>query len=419
MSLRLVLSCGLIVALTGCGAGARGGLPTGSGSVLPDATGGTRVASMTNAAAPAFSILYDFAAGTDAQYPSTGLTPYLGSLYGTSEYGGANGTGAVFSISPGGVESVVHSFGGSGDGYMPSTGLLSVYNGDIYGSTVFGGCVTGAKACPVGVTYALNKAGQERILHRFYLHPALADGRQPMGLIEYNGLLYGLTSSGGVFNNNANQGLGTAFEIDAGGTENKLHDFGAPGDGYEPAGTLTPVNGLFYGATTRGGLYDAGTMFSMTASGTETVLYSFGAPGDAALPNGDITLYNGTLYGTSTSGGKYNYGAFFRINVDGTNEQVLHSFSGRADGLGPTHGLLMHNGHFFGTTYTSDLYNGDGVLYKMSLTGQETVLHTFQGPDGLNPNGDLIWFNGQIYGSTHESTNGYGEVYWLRPDPRP
>jgi len=45
-----------------------------------------------------------------------------GALYGTTEFGGDNGYGTVFELTYSGggwVETVLHSFGGSGDGQNP------------------------------------------------------------------------------------------------------------------------------------------------------------------------------------------------------------------------------------------------------------------------------------------------------------
>ncbi len=46
------------------------------------------------------TILYRFQGGTDGAYPVSGLLHLKGTLYGTTEEGGANGEGTVFSLSP-------------------------------------------------------------------------------------------------------------------------------------------------------------------------------------------------------------------------------------------------------------------------------------------------------------------------------
>jgi uncharacterized repeat protein (TIGR03803 family) len=89
------------------------------------------------------TVLHSFGAGTDGRAPYAGLLNVKGALYGTTEFGGTNctvhdGCGTVFSIAPSGNETVLHSFGGSGDGAYPEAGLLNV-KGTIYGTTSGGG----------------------------------------------------------------------------------------------------------------------------------------------------------------------------------------------------------------------------------------------------------------------------------------
>jgi uncharacterized repeat protein (TIGR03803 family) len=49
------------------------------------------------------------------------------------------GCGTVFSVTTGGKEQLLHTFGGSSsDGYYPSSNLINV-NGTLYGTTANGG----------------------------------------------------------------------------------------------------------------------------------------------------------------------------------------------------------------------------------------------------------------------------------------
>src|SRR5579883_2534640 len=62
-------------------------------------------------------VLHSFGNAQDGEYPAqAGLVDVGGTLYGTTSAGGAFGGGTVFSITTGGVENVLHSFGGQGDG---------------------------------------------------------------------------------------------------------------------------------------------------------------------------------------------------------------------------------------------------------------------------------------------------------------
>jgi uncharacterized repeat protein (TIGR03803 family) len=77
--------------------------------------------------------------GTD---PSAKLVQATnGDLYGTTQFGGAYGEGAVFKITPSGALTTLHTFcaqSGCPDGSQPEA-LIRAANGDLYGTTQFGG----------------------------------------------------------------------------------------------------------------------------------------------------------------------------------------------------------------------------------------------------------------------------------------
>ena len=62
--------------------------------------------------------------------PAAGLLDVNGTLYGTTQYGGAYkddyGGGTVYSVTTAGKEKVLHSFGGPADGCQPNAGLIEV-----------------------------------------------------------------------------------------------------------------------------------------------------------------------------------------------------------------------------------------------------------------------------------------------------
>ena len=63
-----------------------------------------------------------------------------GNFYGMTYGGGANSTGAVIQITATGAESVLYSFGVSGDGNYPVYGsLMLASDGNFYGMTQDGG----------------------------------------------------------------------------------------------------------------------------------------------------------------------------------------------------------------------------------------------------------------------------------------
>src|SRR5690348_14589702 len=91
------------------------------------------------AQSPTVNDLFDFTAPNGA-IPTAGLIQAKdGSLYGTSVWGGANGSGTVFKISTSGSLTTLYSFTGGGDGSRPAAGLIQAKDGNLYGTTSQGG----------------------------------------------------------------------------------------------------------------------------------------------------------------------------------------------------------------------------------------------------------------------------------------
>jgi len=180
-------------------------------------------------------------------------------------------------------------------------------------------------------------------------------------------------------------------------------------------------DGNFYGTTFKGGGGNhLGTVFKITPSGTLTTLHSFagsdGANPEAALVRGRGS--DGHFYGTTVHGGSYGAGTVFKITLSGTLT-TLHSFSG-SEGEFPAASLIQANdGNFYGTaTYggTSPPCGADcGTIFSITSTGTLTTLHSFAGSDGANPEAALIQANdGNFYGTTYRGgTNQEGTVFRL------
>jgi uncharacterized repeat protein (TIGR03803 family) len=93
------------------------------------------------------------------------------------------------------------------------------------------------------------------------------DGGEPeSGVVEdTEGNLFGTTAYGGTAQCNSGLGCGNIFEVTQSGKEKVLHVFtGTPMDGAGPAGPLLHSNGSYYGTTTGGGAFGCGTVFQLT-----------------------------------------------------------------------------------------------------------------------------------------------------------
>jgi uncharacterized repeat protein (TIGR03803 family) len=197
-----------------------------------------------------------------------------------------------------------------------------------------------------------------------------------------------------------------------------LHSFsGAPADGQSPYGGLVQDrNGSFYGVTYVGGTYGVGTVFRMAADGTVTVLHSFAGGSDGANPRKSLVRgSDGRFYGTTAYGGASGNGVVFAIDTSG-NESVLYAFGGGSDAQNPYGSLtLASDGNFYGLSVHGGA-NGLGAVFEVTPQGAESVLYSFgAGSDGQLPFGTLLQgSDGALYGMTSAGgAYGYGMVFSL------
>jgi uncharacterized repeat protein (TIGR03803 family) len=388
--------------------------------------------STTSLIAHGYKVLYSFKGGKDGQTPASSLLNVNGKLYGTTLSGGgctgsSLGCGTVFELSVSGAEHVLHRFAGyPKDGAFPYAGLVDFKN-LLYGTTSEDGSSFD------GTVYTITTSGSEHILYSF----TGDDGKFPAAdLLQVNGALFGTTRYGGPPQNCYSETCGTVFALTTSGKEHVVHSFKAsqpPKDGVWPYSGLTFVHGAFYGTTTLGGAYGLGTVFRVTASGKEQVVYSFQGHHDGARPQSPVLSLNGELYGITTGGGAYGFGTVFALTTSGKEKLVYVFKGGPTDGNGPNGRLAVINGVLYGTTYTGGtrvcFSNGShcGTIFKLTTSGQETVLYNFKGgKDGGGPGKGLTALNGVLYGTTSfggtgactsvsQGTKGCGTVFQILP----
>jgi len=355
-----------------------------------------------------------------------------GSLYSTTEHGGANNAGMVFEVSPssGGAwtEKLVYSFGaGPTDGTNPFSSLTIDAKGNLYGTTFHGGA-NGCGAVSCGTVFKLMPSSggswTEKVLYSF--GASSTDGALPVAgvILDGAGNIYGTTWRGGHSTNPQNGG--TVFELSPGAddswTEKLLYSFSAAGqDGGSPNGSLIfDAKGNLYGTTLAGGANGSGEVFELSPSGsgawTEKVLYSFGATSvDGASPFANLIFdVKGDLYGTTNGGGANGDGTVFELTpASGSSwtEKVLYSFGASGtDGQSPYGGLVFDNhGNLYGSTNFGGA-NGfvDGTIFELSPAGSgkwtESILHNFAGyggsTDGYGPSSVILDSAGNLYGTT-------------------
>jgi uncharacterized repeat protein (TIGR03803 family) len=367
-------------------------------------------------------VLHTFS-GSDGQYPYAGLiVDSHGNLYGTAEYGGANGRGVVFMISPdrGGsgswTEKVLHSFENGTDGAHPFGGVVFDGHGNLYGTTYSGGAQDYGTVYELSPPGADNGSWTEKVLYSFR---GANDGAYPFAgvIIGPQGKLYGTANGGGAI------GYGTVFELSAPSgsepwAETVIYTFCTAANcsdgGHPNASLILDDRGNLYGTTLEGGAYNCGLAFQLSppANGngpwTGTMLHNFTGGADGRFPEAGLALDpRGNLYGVSDNG------VVFELSPPGNGngawtETVLHTFSEKDDGRLPWSALIFDSsGDLYGTTYSGGP-QGFGLIFELSppvggsAAWNETVLYTLTGEkDGANPEASLVADSqGNLYGTT-------------------
>lgn len=197
----------------------------------------------------------------DGELPEAGLLKLGDVLYGTTDEGDyGRGRGTVFRITTSGSEKIVYAFEGLPNASAPQAALTNV-NGTLFGTTSEGGTNTGFCGTGCGTVYSLSQSGVETVLHSF---GGSGDGFYPeAALINVNGTLYGTTSEGGTLTHECGDGCGTVFSISQSGTERVIHRFSGGSQGWYILSGLIYLNGTLYGTAAYGGV-GAGIVFAVT-----------------------------------------------------------------------------------------------------------------------------------------------------------
>ena len=307
---------------------------------------------------------------------------------------------------------ILHSFDGA-DGAGPSGApLVQATNGDLYGTTGGGGSHEGHGH---GTVFKITPSGTLTTLHIFFTP---ADGVSPVGLVQHtNRHLYGTTSEGGtsIGNGQCGGGCGVVFDLTPSGKLTTLYNFcldpadGCPDGAIPLAALVQATDGNLYGTNASEGGFQDGTIFQITPSGTLTTLHSFWFENGLSPSGALVQATNGDLYGVTVSGGqgRDGEGTVYKMTLSGT-QTSLYSFCHEnpcLDGAFPEAALVQAtNGDLYGTTVGGGA-NGDGTVFEMTLRGKLTSLYSFCSQsnctDGANPYTGLVQAtDGNLYGTT-------------------
>jgi uncharacterized repeat protein (TIGR03803 family) len=349
-----------------------------------------------------------------------GSTPYAGLLrasdgnfYGTTYRGGANGLpagyGTVFRLTPEGAFSTLASFN-SANGERPRASLVQGPDGDLYGTTEFGG------ANSQGTLFRMTSAGMLTVVAPF----GNPNGTRPAAklLLGNDGAWYGTTQFGGPNNR------GTIFRCPTNGPLNTIFAFNLTNGATPYAELAQGPDGFLYGTTVSGGAFGWGTLFKISTNGALTTLISFNGT-NGSNPHGSLTLESDAqFYGTATYGGLgfdgtvlSGNGTVFRVDTNG-NFQMIYRFVDSTDGLNPWSTLARGiGGNLYGTTILGGK-EGWGTVFQVTTNGAFVSLASFDyNLYGITPYGSLLpGERGSLYGTTSGQGVGLeGTVFRLDP----
>jgi len=382
------------------------------------------------ATAQSLNTLYEFQGGADGGAPNELIRDSAGNLYGTTIAGGKTIFGTVFKIDNSGKKTILYNFLGGTDGTEPHGGLVRDAEGNLYGTTEYGGDLSvlcaGMQGC--GVVFKVDPTGHETVLYSF---TGGADGGQPLAglMLDSAGNLYGTTAGGGIGGCDYwAVGCGVVFKLDSTGKETVLYSFvGGTDSGVPASPVIGDSSGNLYGLTSGVGAAASGSVFKLDANGKETVLHAFSNVPDGSQPYGRLVRDGaGNLYGTTYGGGIFDpnncgdggCGVVFEVTPTG-KEHVLYSFAGGPRGWGPLAGLARDKqGNLYGAAALGGAgFACCGVVFELNPKREEILLHTFTGAaDGGGPETGLILdAAGNLYGTAGQGTSGNGVAFTITP----
>ena len=371
----------------GCGGGASSGGSPGGGNSGGGGSGPVQ-------APPGYSVVYNFDR-TSFSGPAV-LMASDGSFYGPAY---SSSGGVVFEVTPEGSLSVLQSFSCEGS----ATALTPGTDGNLYGAASWGGF-----NCGPGLQSELFKVapgGAFTVLGNLGVNPA---GPPVEGA---DGNFYGCTE---IPNPNPPNPptYGTIYRFTPSGQVSTIFQFDTTTGQACNGPLLAENNTTFYSWTL------LGDIFEVTTSGQFTELYNCPTNSNNCLID-VIRGTDGNYYGFA--GGYDNScfndwcGTVSRVTPSG-NYSVLYAFDGR-HGSYPTSLIQGADGNFYGTAEYGGTSNdnggcqvgaGCGVIFKLTPTGDYTILYSFDGSEGGNPVNLAQDRDGNFYGTTSLVIFRYG-----------
>jgi uncharacterized repeat protein (TIGR03803 family) len=180
-----------------------------------------------------------------------------------------------------------------------------------------------------------------------------------------------------------------------------LFQFSTTEQAFPEGSVFRDAAGNLYGTT-----IEAGSVFKIDRTGKESIFAPINGGDHGIFPTGSLTQDSaGNLYGVA-EGGTGGAGVLYKLSPTG-DETVLFAFQGGLNNTnpkGPAGGVLLgKNGNIFGAAQFGNKLAcqiGCGSIFRLDATGGIHFLHKFTGgADGANPIGPLVTdAGGNLYG---------------------
>lgn len=315
-----------------------------------------------------------------------------GNFYGTASASTLNfpqNGGTVFSLTPAGKLTVLHSFNNLQQGNFPGF-LAEGPDGNLYGITFSGG-----GSGNHGVVYRVSKQGFGfKVIHQFCATSSCTDGVGGTNLVVgRDGNLYGTSTFGGT--GFCQGGCGVIYRVvPSSSTYEVVFNFNGTTDGAFPSGLTVAPDGSFVGL---GGavLFHYSPVTGAFSANVVNIPFNNGHPTQL------LTLTfgpNGNLYGPYNEYAKQGAGVF-EIKTDGTGLHLFPFYT--TNSASPLGAVVASDGNLW---IADAIAGGTGEILKISpSTGN--VLQTIKpfGPSarvGSNPSSFIQALNGTFWGTT-------------------
>jgi uncharacterized repeat protein (TIGR03803 family) len=347
------------------------------------------------------TLLYTFMQTTDACAPRGNIVQGRdGNMYGGGAACGGNGTGAIYKISPAGVESVFFNFPSQWTN-CGGAGLTLGSDGNFYGA-----CEGGNPATGMGSIFRLTPAGVFTDLYDFT--GANGDSLPVYPPIQASdGNFYGVTG-------NQVQVCGNVYKLTPAGVYKNLHTF-TFGSECHSSNLFQANDGNLYGALAQCTLPSSvGCVYRISTAGVYKEIHGFAASTGNNPCTGLIQGKDGKVYGATNQGAANGNGNIYKMTTAGVAAD-FHDFNNATDAscvnnVGPPVSLLqVADGAFYGVNPAYGP-NGNGSIYKLTSANVLTAF-LFPNPsvDGQLPSSTLIQdTNGLVYGTTPGGGGGSG-----------